>query len=152
MGLETCELITCYLLLFSSLAMTFQDSSQDLPMLAVYETIDLGLVKSLNESSTSLLDLFRGNHPVLLLDPLHDDMIYVYHAFGVHALDISPVIESLSAALREENEDGSLLKEGLEKATTISVRPILNTFSVEKKLAHNAPRSCFDADRVFQMF
>ncbi|PPQ77332.1 hypothetical protein CVT25_010914 [Psilocybe cyanescens] len=112
------------------------DLKHDLPMLAVYETIDLGLVKSLNESSTSLLDLFRGNHPVLLLDPLHDDMIYVYHAFGVHALDISPVIESLSAALREENEDGSLLKEGLEKATTISVRPILNTFSVEKKCSN----------------
>ncbi|KDR83564.1 hypothetical protein GALMADRAFT_219385 [Galerina marginata CBS 339.88] len=115
--------------------------SRDLPMLAVYENIDLGLVTmlcqiSVNQKTESLLELLRANHPVFLLDPLHDDMVYVYHAFGVHSLDISPVLMTLSAALREENEDESLLKAGLEKAAMTNVQPILTTFSVERKCSN----------------
>lgn len=107
-------------------------------MLAVYETIDLGLIKALKElaptkGSPSPMQLLQGNHPVILLDPLHDDFAYVYHAFGLHALDISPVLQSLAAALREESDEGNSLKEVLEKATMTNVRPMLNTFSVEKK-------------------
>lgn len=60
-------------------------------------------------------------------------MVYVYHAFGIHALDVSPVLQHLTAALREENEDESLLKENLEKGTTTTVQPILNTFSAERR-------------------
>ncbi|KAJ3517544.1 hypothetical protein NLJ89_g434 [Agrocybe chaxingu] len=112
-------------------------SSRELPMLAVYESIDLGLISMLNEvtvdsKTKSVLDLLRANHPVFLVDPLHDDMIYVYHAFGVHALDISPVLQSLSAALKEGSEDASILEKSLGKSTTTNVRPLLNTFSVER--------------------
>jgi len=107
-------------------------------MLAVYESIDLGLVDMLNQVSedpnaTPLLELLRGNHPVFLLDPMHDDMLYVYHAFGVHALDISPVLRNLAASLREEGDDDSVLKQGLEKELTTNAQPILSTFSVERK-------------------
>jgi nucleoporin NUP82 len=107
-------------------------------MLATYESIDLGLVKGLNELTsnrdmTPLTELLQANHPIFLLDPLHDDRVYVYHAFGVHALDIAPVLENLSAALREENEDESVLKKALEKETMTNVRPILSTFSIERK-------------------
>ncbi len=108
-------------------------------MLAVYETIDLGLVSTLNDlstvpsNSTSLLDLLRGNHPTFLLDPLHDDMVYVYHAFGVHALDVAPMLQSLTSALRMDDEDESVLKAGLEKSVMTNVQPILNTFSVERR-------------------
>ncbi|CAA7259542.1 unnamed protein product [Cyclocybe aegerita] len=114
-----------------------QTSSRELPMLAVYESIDLGLISMLNEvtvdsKTKSMLDLLRANHPVLLVDPLHDDMVYVYHAFGVHALDISPVLQSLSAALKEESEDESILEKSLGKSTATNVRPLLNTFSVER--------------------
>ncbi|KJA30085.1 hypothetical protein HYPSUDRAFT_32154 [Hypholoma sublateritium FD-334 SS-4] len=117
---------------------TKQTAHNELPMLAVYETIDLGLIKALKElaptkGSPSPTQLLQGNHPVILLDPLHDDFAYVYHAFGLHALDISPVLQSLAAALREENDEGNSLKEVLEKATMANVRPMLNTFSVEKK-------------------
>ncbi|KAF4619426.1 hypothetical protein D9613_005509 [Agrocybe pediades] len=118
-----------------------QVSNRDLPMLAVYETIDLGLVEMLNQvtpesDGVPLLDLLNGNHPVFLLDPLHDDMLYLYHAFGVHALDISPVLQNLAASLREDGEDDAMLTKGLEKAPTTNVQPILNTFSVERKCSN----------------
>ncbi|KAF9483973.1 hypothetical protein BDN70DRAFT_873108 [Pholiota conissans] len=115
-------------------------SSRDLPMLAVYESIDLGLVKGLTELTSNTLspltELLQANHPVFLSDPLHDDLVYVYHAFGVHVLDIAPVLESLSTALREETEDESILKKALERETTTNVRPILSTFSVERKCSN----------------
>lgn len=105
-------------------------------MLAVYETIDLGLVTTLaqvsaDEHGEPPLDLLHGNHPVFLLDPLHDDMVYIYHAFGVHALDIGPVLQTLTVAL--ESEDQSLLQKSLEKTAMSNVQPILSTFSVERK-------------------
>lgn len=117
-------------------------------MFAVYESIDLGLVKTLRESSAnapsnSLLELLRGNHPIFLPDPLQTDMVYVSHAFGVHALDISPIIESLSAAFQEETEDEELLKGSLGKNDMTNVRPLLNTFSVERKCVYKVSSITF---------
>lgn len=114
-------------------------SDPDLPMLAVYETIDFGLVSTLNDlptipsNPTSPLDLLSNNHPTFLLDPLHDDTVYVYHDFGVHALDVAPVLQSLTSALRTDDEDESVLKEGLQQSVMSSVQPILNTFSAERR-------------------
>ncbi|KAF6762852.1 hypothetical protein DFP72DRAFT_1061098 [Ephemerocybe angulata] len=111
----------------------------DLPMLAVYESIDLGLITTLTQSGstardTSSLALLQGNHPVFLPDPIHDDIVYVYHAFGVHALDVSPVLESLSRALRVDDADAeATLRSTLEQCAQTTVRPILTTFSVERK-------------------
>ena len=107
-------------------------------MLAVYETIDLGLVSTLNgispSNGTSPLDLLQGNHPVFLQDPIHDDTIYVYHAFGVHALNIGPVLQSLTMALRADDDpDGNALETTLQESAGTSVHPILTTFSVERK-------------------
>jgi nucleoporin NUP82 len=108
-------------------------------MLAVYETIDFGLVSTLKDlstvppNSTPLLDLLHSNHPTFLLDPLHDDTVYVYHALGVHALDVASVLQSLSSALRTDDEDESVLTEGLQKSVMTNVQPILNTFSVERR-------------------
>jgi len=121
---------------FSLVLIHLETSSRDLPMLAVYETIDLALLSTLNQvtpisGSKHLRELLHANHPVFLLDPLHDDMIYVYHAFGVHALDISPVLRGLAAALRGD-EDDTKLKSKLEEPTMTNVRPILDTFSVER--------------------
>lgn len=105
-------------------------------MLAVYESIDLGLVSAMVQVSTPpdskpLLDLLSANHPTFLLDPLHDDMVYVYHAFGAHALDISPVLKGLASAL---DDDDTKLKTKLEDPVMTNVRPILNTFSIQKGL------------------
>lgn len=107
-------------------------------MFAVYETIDLGIVSTLEGSSElndpALLDLLQGNHPVFLSDPIHDDTVYVYHAFGVHALYLGPMLQTLGAALRtEDDEEGTELKGALNKCATTNVHPVLTTFSVERK-------------------
>jgi nucleoporin NUP82 len=104
-------------------------------MLAVYETIDLGLVSTLGQISTlsasPLIDLLQGNHPVFLTDPIHDDTVYVYHAFGVHTLDIGPVLRSLAIALRTEDDEN--LDARVQNSAGSSVYPILTTFSVERR-------------------
>jgi nucleoporin NUP82 len=105
-------------------------------MLAVYETIDLGLVSTLKQISAApneppLLHLLQGSQPVFHTDPIHDDTVYVYHAFGVHALDIGPVLQSLAAALR--TEDDMSLDARVQKSIGTSVHPILTTFSVERR-------------------
>lgn len=119
-------------------------------MLAVYESIDLGLVSAMTQSSTSpgskgLLDLLLANQPVFLLDPLHDDMVYVYHAFGVHALDISPVLKGLASTLKEEDDDDAKLKKKLVDPVMTNVRPILNTFSVQRGLVFFCTSFCHGA-------
>jgi len=107
-------------------------------MLAVYETIDLGLVSTLNSISPApnqppILDLLTGNHPSFLMDPIHDDVVYVYHAFGVHALDIGPLLQGLSAALRVDDESEKSLTSALQRSLGTVVKPILTTFSVERR-------------------
>lgn len=118
-----------------------QSSSRDLPMLAVYETIDLGLVSTLNSISPApnqppSLDLLTGNHPTFLTDPIHDDVVYVYHAFGVHALDIGPLLQGLSAALRADDESEKSLTSALQRSLGTVVKPILTTFSVERRCSN----------------
>ncbi|KAI0375777.1 hypothetical protein BV20DRAFT_16076 [Pilatotrama ljubarskyi] len=115
--------------------------SNDLPMLATYESIDLGIVATLKNASAlrsnSLLDLVQGNHPVFLGDPIHDDTIYVYHAFGVHVLQLEPLLKGLAIALREANDEtgsgAGSLEASLEKVAQTDVQPILLTFSVEQQ-------------------
>jgi len=108
-------------------------------MLAVYETLDLGLVSMLSQCSAPpseppILDLLQGNHLLLLPDPIHDDTIYVSHAFGVHTLMLGPVLQSLAIALREDDDsENNSLKTALQKSEGTDVHPILNTFSIERK-------------------
>ncbi|TCD66933.1 hypothetical protein EIP91_000711 [Steccherinum ochraceum] len=118
-----------------------QHSNHDLPMLAVYESIDLGTISTLQKASTStssssILDLLRGSHPVFLRDPIQDETVYVYHAFGVHALHLAPLLQALSTALRDDNSnegDDEHLHIALEKASATVVQPMLTTFSAERK-------------------
>ncbi|KAK7049644.1 hypothetical protein VNI00_005675 [Paramarasmius palmivorus] len=107
-----------------------QIATSDLPMLAVYESIDLGLITLLNSVSSSPnisnLELLQGNYPVLVPDPINSDTLYVYHAFGVHALNLRPVLQNLLAA----DEDSS---QNLQLTASTTVQPVLSTFSVERK-------------------
>ncbi len=110
-------------------------------MLAVYETIDLGIVSALTKSSDrpgqSLLDLVQGNHPVFQPDPIHEDTLYVYHAFGVHVLNLRSLLTSLATILRDSNDSdagsSSGLEASLETVKSTDVQPILLTFSVEQQ-------------------
>ncbi|KAJ3991757.1 hypothetical protein F5050DRAFT_1812174 [Lentinula boryana] len=111
-----------------------KNASYDLPMLAVYECIDLGLVTLLSslpsaQDSHSTLDLLEGNYPICSVDPIHNDTIYVYHAFGVHALHLRPALHNLFHALNSAGDTS----EFLELSATTAVQPILSTFSVERK-------------------
>ncbi|KAH9899737.1 hypothetical protein C8Q73DRAFT_639428 [Cubamyces lactineus] len=121
---------------------TKQQKSSGLPMLATYESIDLGIICTLKGATTSqqgksLLDLVQGNHPVFLKDPIHEDTIYIYHAFGVHVLQLEPLLKGLAVALRNANDDSasssSSLEATLTKVAQTDVQPILLTFSVEQQ-------------------
>ena len=110
-------------------------------MLAVYESIDLGIVSTLTKASNrpgaSLLDLVQGNYPVFQSDPIHDDTLYVYQAFGVHVLNLRSLLKSLAAVLRDGNDSeagsSSGLEASLETVKSTDVQPILLTFSVEQQ-------------------
>ncbi|TFK76066.1 hypothetical protein BDN72DRAFT_831507 [Pluteus cervinus] len=111
-----------------------------LPMLAVYESIDLGIIKTLNSVSASkadppILDLLHANHATFYVDPIYDDTLYVYHAFGVHRLHLGPVLQSLALALKKE-DDVSSLEGALQTSAGTDVRPILTTFSVERRCSN----------------
>lgn len=103
-------------------------------MLAVYETVDLGLIKVLSTIQPPSLDLLQGNSPVFLADPIHEDTVYVYHAFGVHAIHLHKMLRSLSCALHSVTggaEDALLT--ALRSPVSAEVQPIVTTFSVERK-------------------
>ena len=103
-------------------------------MLAVYETIDLGLISTLSTTQPPCLDLLRGNYPVLVPDPIHGDTVYVYHGFGVHAIHLYKMLRALSSALRSISsgaEDALLTT--LCNPVSAEVQPIVTTFSVERK-------------------
>ncbi|KAF9782863.1 hypothetical protein BJ322DRAFT_1073133 [Thelephora terrestris] len=110
------------------------NSADDLPMFAVYETVDLGIVSMLNKLDPSLLDILQGNHPVFVTDPIHGDSLYLYHAFGVQVLSFRALLEGLAVALQDENDDkDGALQEELKKEQGVEVTQILSTFSVERR-------------------
>ncbi|EKM59400.1 uncharacterized protein PHACADRAFT_114086 [Phanerochaete carnosa HHB-10118-sp] len=110
--------------------------AEELPMLAVYETVDLGLVSSLTKISSDqrILDLLQGNYPVFLQDPIRDETVYVYHAFGVHALRLAQLLQNLASALRDDisSDGGEALASALDGVGGATVQPILITYSVER--------------------
>ncbi|KAI1314958.1 hypothetical protein EDD11_001442 [Mortierella claussenii] len=81
-----------------------EDRHEDLPVISVYESIDLGLLKIFGTSSItttggySLQEKRMGipNHPVLEADPKYGDTFYVYHEAGAHCISIRPWLEELT--------------------------------------------------------
>lgn len=107
-------------------------------MLAVYESIDLGLISMLSNPSAvssedNILELLQANHPLLLRDPIHDNRVYVSHAFGVHALEFGELLQCLATALRTDDEEATSLRRALEKSPVTHVTAMLNTFSIQRK-------------------
>ena len=115
-------------------------------MVAVYETIDLGLVSMLSRLTSSepaswlgkqqvtsrdLLELLQVNHPVFVSDPIYQDTIYLYHAFGVHCLNMSHWLQPLARSLRSD------VTHQVEKLVSGSVGTevtcLLDTFSQDSK-------------------
>ena len=103
-------------------------------MLAVYETIDLGLIEVLSTTQPSSLNLIQSNYPVFLPDPIHGDTVYVYHGFGVHAIHLYKMLRALSNALHSvsSSAENALLATFRGPAST-EVQSIVTTFSVERR-------------------
>ncbi|KAI0265178.1 hypothetical protein BC834DRAFT_880424 [Gloeopeniophorella convolvens] len=112
-----------------------RQSSAELPMLAVYEIIDLGLIKILSTTQPASLNLLQANYPTFLADPIHDDTVYVYHGFGVHAVHLREMLRNLGDAVRSEGTDNALIS-ALRNPVSADVQHIVTTFSVEKKASN----------------
>ncbi|KAI0303864.1 hypothetical protein BC826DRAFT_980012 [Russula brevipes] len=116
---------------------TRQCPNTELPMLAVYETIDLGLIDILSTTQPPSLNLLQGNHPVFLPDPIHGDTVYVYHGFGVHAIHLYKMLHNLSDALHSiSSGTDDALYTALHSPVSTEVQPIVTTFSVERKASN----------------
>ncbi|BGO88818.1 hypothetical protein NBRC10512_002173 [Rhodotorula toruloides] len=108
------------------------DSTTDLPTLAVYESIDLGLASELASSAVSTE--LSHNAPVLVRDPLYSDTVYVQHKLGAHCLLFGPWLEEVGEALRVDAEkddaggkEGSEVEKVLRKGTGTEVLWVLKT-------------------------
>ncbi|TFY82602.1 hypothetical protein EWM64_g1412 [Hericium alpestre] len=113
---------------------TKQHPDEGLPMLAVYETIDLGLVSMLSATDPPLLDLLQANYQVFHADPIYDDTVYVYHAFGVHVLHFDVVLRHLASALHADQDgSGQSVAAALQVPVHTDVKPIVSTFSIARK-------------------
>ncbi|KAG8730544.1 hypothetical protein FRC11_006446 [Ceratobasidium sp. 423] len=89
----------------------------ELPMLAVFESINLGLfepLKSTTPSTSSSLALVRASAsspppqqipPTFILDPLRADRVFVTHSRGVHRLDMRGWSTKIAGALRGGNQE-----------------------------------------------
>ncbi|KAF9179505.1 hypothetical protein BGZ50_006876 [Haplosporangium sp. Z 11] len=87
---------------------TYADSGMepdedDPPVLSVYESIDLGILKVFGVSSSSgpgygLVDRRLGimNRPVLVPDAMYGDTFYIYHETGAHCVSIRPWLDELT--------------------------------------------------------
>lgn len=81
-----------------------------------------------------LLELLSGNHPVFFMDSTPGNTVYVYHAFGLHALYLGDVLSTLVAALGvDEDEGDSAINGALSKAKQTTVFNLLSTFSAERR-------------------
>ncbi|KAN0063116.1 hypothetical protein ACQY0O_004279 [Thecaphora frezii] len=103
--------------------------NEPLPMMVMYETIDLGLLDSVMEASRStqsessdlLLTQSACFRPCLVADPLYRDTLYVYHPLGAQCLGFAKwagkLMDALNLPAEEELEaasDGAVV--GREKA------------------------------------
>jgi nucleoporin NUP82 len=77
--------------------------ASELPTILIYETIDLGLVSTLQDNRISL-DHLESNSLSFTSDPLYVDTVYVHHNLGAHCLMLSPWLETFAKSLRDANE------------------------------------------------
>lgn len=101
------------------------DDEDDLPVVGMYESLDLGLLKvfgstTVTKSGAHGLQEARlciSNHPVLVADSMYGDTFYVYHEMGAHCISIRPWLGTLTQIYEE-----------LEKNPTMDVESQLSAF------------------------
>lgn len=106
-----------------------QSDELPLPCFTIYECIDLGISSRLEECLA--LPLLAGNTPRIHLDPLYGDLVYIPHAFGVHSLDMSGWLGSLTQAMQADEETdkrkASAFLNAVKNAEGTEVRELINT-------------------------
>ncbi|KAG0216036.1 hypothetical protein BGX33_000557 [Mortierella sp. NVP41] len=84
-------------------ALDDDEEEDELPVVSVYESVDLGLLKvfatttaspgyGLGEKRMSI-----PNRPVLVADTMYGDTFYIYHEAGAHCISIRPWLDELTA-------------------------------------------------------
>lgn len=106
-----------------------------LPVLAVYESIDLGLVALLKEDRVE--EVLMTNWTTIVKDPLYADTLYLHHAMGSHCLLLSKWLESVALSIEEdEDEDEETMQKEVERSLRsqqgTEVLWILKTVSIEE--------------------
>ncbi|CAE6397697.1 unnamed protein product [Rhizoctonia solani] len=110
-----------------------------LPMLAVFESINLGLFdapKSATPSTSTSLALVHATAPsqhippTFVLDPLRADQVFVTHERGVHRLDMRGWATRIAGVLRGSNQDlAEVLRVGNKQEGLTEVRWLHRTHS-----------------------
>jgi nucleoporin NUP82 len=96
--------------LVNSHALSYVDIrfQEDLPVLTVTETIDLGCVSKLIQSQVAnVADILAQNHPVFHRDPIYADTVYVYHAFGMHCILLRSWARALAHAISTSSDNST---------------------------------------------
>ncbi|ELU45770.1 Nup88 domain-containing protein [Rhizoctonia solani AG-1 IA] len=115
----------------------------ELPMLAVFESINLGLFdapKATTPSTSTSLALVRNTTPPLplqqvpptfLIDPLRTDRVFITHSRGVHRLDMRGWAARIAGVLRGSNQDlTEALRIGSKQEGLTEVRWLHRTQSI----------------------
>ncbi|KAF9953512.1 hypothetical protein BGZ70_000217 [Mortierella alpina] len=79
-------------------------ADDDLPVISVYETVDLGILSifgtatAAGPGSYGYLEKRLGipNHPVLVVDSMYGDTFYIYHETGAHCISVRPWLDKLT--------------------------------------------------------
>ncbi|SCZ91855.1 BZ3500_MvSof-1268-A1-R1_Chr5-3g08179 [Microbotryum saponariae] len=83
-----------------------KDALDELPSLCVYETIDLGLVRELDEQQARASMTLEGGWVSFIKDPLYVDTIYLQHPLGSHCIVLSRWLDDLVDTLNPRLETG----------------------------------------------
>jgi nucleoporin NUP82 len=94
----------------------------ELPILLVFETIDLG-IENLSEA------LIEANFPQLLGDAVNPEAFYVFHIAGIHVISMSPWIPTIRTALSREPQ---LLISGLKDSKHSEVGKVWSSEASER--------------------
>jgi nucleoporin NUP82 len=115
-----------------------QPRIQVLPRLAVFESVDLGIVATLQSSRRTLQELdenwvlFRG-------DPLYLDTVYVYHRLGLQLLQMGGWLEAITEAMEKDPPNHHAVAAAIEGASPTTVEWMVDAATGMERCAHCDP-------------
>ncbi|PWN35586.1 uncharacterized protein FA14DRAFT_44270 [Meira miltonrushii] len=117
-----------------------EGNAERLPMLFVYESIDLGILSALKDVQ-DFEHALRSNPVRFVLDPLYSDFIYVHHLTGAHVIGISRWSNQIAQALNSDSSTtdvASSLERLLHHKIPSDVACIVNTVPTAGILSYEA--------------